>query len=266
MSKHSMRGKTALVTGASSGIGLQLARLHAREGGNLVLVARRAERLEELAAEIEEAHDVDVSVIVSDLSLHGAAQALYDRCETQDLQIDVLINNAGFGGHGKFIERDLDRDRAMMQLNMVALSELCHLFIPGMVEREWGRVLNVGSTAGFLPGPLQAVYFASKAYVNSFSQALAQELKGTGVTVTVLCPGPVATEFEKAADLEGLGAFKLAAGAKGVARKGYRAMLRGQLLVVDNPALGFMMRNIVPHIPRGPLLRMSESTMKKPKE
>ena len=264
MGKETMRGKTALVTGASSGIGLQLARIHANEGGNVVLVARRADRLEELAEELQASHDIEASVIATDLSVPGAATALFERCTAEELQIDVLINNAGFGGHGRFIDRELDKDREMMQLNMIALSELCHLFVQGMVERGWGRVLNVGSTAGFLPGPLQAVYYATKAYVNSFSQALAQELTGTGVTVTVLCPGPVATEFVAAADLEGIGAFKRAPGPTVVARKGYRAMQRGELLLVDNPALGFVVRNIVPHLPRRQLLRLSESSLKKP--
>ena len=263
MAKESMEGRTALVTGASSGIGEALAREHARHGGALVLAARRRERLEALAEELRAQDGTEVTVMTTDLANPGATRKLFDDCERAELQIDVLINNAGFGGHGRFLDRDLDDDRRMMQLNMVALTELCHLFMPGMVERGWGRVLNVGSTAGFLPGPLQAVYCASKAYVNSFSQALAQELKGTGVHVTVLCPGPVKTEFVQAADLEGLEAFKRAPGPQGVAKKGYAAMRRGELLVIDNRALGFLVRNVVPHLPRRQLLRLSEMTMKK---
>jgi short-subunit dehydrogenase len=217
----SMTGKTALVTGASSGIGEWLAREHAQRGGDLVLVARRGERLEALAAELREGHGIEVTVIAMDLGVPGAAEQLMQACDDANLQIDVLINNAGFGGHGRFVERGLDKDLQMMQLNMVALTELTYHCLQGMVERGEGRVLNVGSTAGFLPGPLQAVYYATKAFVNSFSQAIAQELKGTGVTVTVLCPGPVATEFVEAADLDGLSAFKSAPGPESVARKGY---------------------------------------------
>jgi short-subunit dehydrogenase len=263
MSKNEMQGKRALVTGASSGIGEELAREHAAHGGDLVLVARRENRLHALADALQADYQIDVRVLPEDLASPGAVGRVVDACARDGLDIDVLINNAGFGGHGRFLERDFERDREMMQLNMVVLSELCHRFMPAMVERGHGRVLNVGSTAGFLPGPLQAVYYATKAYVNSFSQALAQELADTGVTVTVLCPGPVATEFASAADLDGLSAFKRAPGPRSVARKGYAAMLKGQLLVVDNPALGFVVRNVVPHMPRRQLLRFSEFTMKK---
>jgi short-subunit dehydrogenase len=259
----SMTGKTALVTGASSGIGEWLAREHAQRGGDLVLVARGGERLAALAAELREGHDIEVTVIAMDLGVPGAAEQLMQACDDANLQIDVLINNAGFGGHGRFVERGLDKDLQMMQLNMVALTELTYHCLQGMVERGEGRVLNVGSTAGFLPGPLQAVYYATKAFVNSFSQAIAQELKGTGVTVTVLCPGPVATEFVEAADLDGLSAFKSAPGPESVARKGYAAMERGELVAFNDARLGFLLSNVVPHLPRRQVLKMSEATMKK---
>ncbi|MFT4769639.1 MAG: short-subunit dehydrogenase, partial [Glaciecola sp.] len=202
---------TALITGASAGIGEELARVHAEKGGHLILVARRKDRLESIATQLRAEHGVQVQVIAADLAKPGAAKKLMADVDALGTQVDVLINNAGFGGHGKFHESGLERDQRMMQLNMVALTELAYYFAQGMVERGAGKILNVGSTAGFLPGPLQAVYYASKAYVNSFSQAIANELEGTGVTVTVLCPGPVATEFQEAGDLAGVKGFDLAA-------------------------------------------------------
>ena len=194
---------TALVTGASAGIGEEIARVHAEQGGDLILVARRQDRLDALAASIAQEHGVRVDVIAMDLSKTGAAKRLYTKVQEMGLVVDVLVNNAGLGAHGSFHESDLKRQTQMLQVNITALTELTHLFVQDMVDRGAGRILNVGSTAGFLPGPLQAVYYATKAYVNSFSQAIANELEGTGVTVTVLCPGPVATEFQEVADLGG---------------------------------------------------------------
>ena len=254
---------TALITGASAGIGEELARIHAQKGGDLILVARRRERLDSLAEECRSEHGVDVQVIAADLAKPRAAQALFAKVEEQGLVVDVLINNAGFGGHGKFHEADLARERRMIQLNIMTLTELTHLFVQDMVERGKGRVLNVGSTAGFLPGPLQAVYYASKAYVNSFSQAIANELEGTGVTVTVLCPGPVATEFQEAADLGGVKGFELAADARSVAECGYKAMQKGQLLAVNDFKLRILLEGILPWLPRRQILRMSRLTMEK---
>jgi len=254
---------TALVTGASAGIGEELAWVHAERGGDLVLVARRADRLDALAAAIRDEHGVAVEVIAMDLAKSTAPKRLATRLEELGLEIDVLINNAGLGAHGEFHESPWSRQQQMLQLNIVALTELTHLLVQGMVERGRGRILNVGSTAGFLPGPLQAVYYASKAYVNSFSQAIANELQGTGVTVTALCPGPVATEFQEVADLGGIRGFDFAADARSVAECGYKAMEKGTLVAVNDPKLRVLLEGIVPFMPRRSLLWMSRKTMEK---
>ncbi|MEE4278078.1 MAG: SDR family oxidoreductase [Halieaceae bacterium] len=255
--------KTALITGASAGIGEALAWVHAEKGGDLILVARRKERLDVLAAAITADHGVRVEVITADLSKPGAAKRLVAEVEERGLQVDILINNAGLGAHGAFHESALERQTTMLQVNITALTELTHLLVQGMVERGNGKVLNVGSTAGFLPGPLQAVYYATKAFVNSFSQAIANELEGTGVTVSVLCPGPVATEFQGVADMGGVKGFDFAADARSVAECGYRAMEKGRLVVVNDPKLRVLLEGIVPFIPRRPLLWMSRKTMEK---
>lgn len=256
-------GNTALITGASAGIGEELAWIHAEKGGDLVLVARREDRLNALAEAIRDEHKVDVVVLTADLGEAGAANRLVTSLKRRKRQIDVLINNAGLGAHGAFHESSLERQQQMLQVNMVALTELTHLLVQGMVQRGQGQILNVGSTAGFLPGPLQAVYYATKAYVNSLSQALANELQGTGVTVTVLCPGPVATEFQEVADMGGVKGFDFAADARSVAECGYRAMEKGRLVAVNDPRLRVLLEGIVPFIPRRPLLWMSRKTMEK---
>jgi short-subunit dehydrogenase len=253
----------ALITGASAGIGEELAKLHAQKGGDLIIVARRRERLDALAASLIAENGVDVRVISADLSRPRAAEKLAKNIEGLGLTVDVLINNAGFGGHGKFHEGALEREQRMMQVNMVALTELTHHIVQGMVARGHGRILNVGSTAGFLPGPLQAVYYASKAYVNSFSQAIANELQGTGVTVTALCPGPVATEFQEAGNLEGVRGFDLAADAVSVAKCGYRAMEKGDLLAVNDPKIRVFLEGVLPFLPRRGVLWMSRKSMEK---
>ncbi len=257
-------GNTALITGASSGIGESLARIHAAKGGDLVLVARRKDRLEALKTELETAHGITVHVLVEDLAAAGAAERIFAATEEAGLEIDVLVNNAGFGGHGKFHERDLARDRAMMQVNMVALVELTHLYVQGMVRRGSGKILHVASTAGFMPGPLQAVYYATKAFVVSFSQAIAEELSGTGVTSTALCPGAVDTGFVAASDLEGAALFqKPGASAESVATCGYDAMARGDLVKINDAGLGFALGWIVPLLPRRLALTLSRKAMEK---
>jgi short-subunit dehydrogenase len=177
----------------------------------------------------------------------------------------VLVNNAGFGGHGKFHEQELAQIQGMMQLNMHALTTLTRLYLPAMVARGSGRVLNVASTAGFMPGPLQAVYYATKAYVVSLSQAISEELTGTGVTVTALCPGPVATGFVARGDLEGISLFDRAASAESVAAFGYKAMERGQLIAVNDASVGFLVNWIVPFLPRKIMLKASRQSMEKSK-
>lgn len=254
---------TALITGASSGIGTEFARLQAAAGGDMVLVARSSDKLNALKAELEAAHNVSVTVIAEDLAVAGAADKVFAATEAAGIRVDVLINNAGFGGHGKFHERPLDKERQMIQLNITTLTELTHLYVQGMVARGGGKVLNVASTAGFLPGPLQAVYYATKAYVLSFSQAIAEELGDTGVTVTALCPGPVDTGFVSEANLENVAAFDKAATPAKVAKIGFEAMQRGKLVTIDNPAFSVMLNWIVPLLPRKAVLKISRKSMEK---
>ncbi|HEX7506237.1 MAG TPA: SDR family oxidoreductase, partial [Polyangia bacterium] len=182
--------KMALVTGASAGIGRALARLAAKDGHDLVLVARRRDRLEELSAELTAAHGVQVTVIAADLSDHAAPAAIAERLRSDGKHVDFLINNAGFGSCGPFSQAVLDREVEMIHLNIRALVQLTHLFLPEMLARRSGRILNVASVAGFVPGPYMATYYASKAFVLSFTEALSAELLGTGVSITASCPGP----------------------------------------------------------------------------
>ena len=256
-------GNTALVTGASSGIGVELAKYHASKGGDVVLVARSEDKLNALKAELENAHGITATVIASDLAQPDAAEKIFAATEAAGLQIDILINNAGFGGHGKFHERDLAKDQAMMQVNMVTLVNLTHLYLQGMVSRNFGKILHVASTAAFMPGPLQAVYYATKAFVVSFSQAIVQELKGTNVTSTALCPGTVATGFVAAGDLDGIKAWDNAATPDSVAKCGYDAMLKGNLVKINEIGLSFMVNWVVPFLPRKTMLKMSQKFMEK---
>jgi short-subunit dehydrogenase len=226
--------KTALVTGASSGIGLELARIFAREGYNLVLVARNADRLRQLASELEKAHGARSLILATDLTEPGAAAYVLDQTTRAGLQLDVLVNNAGFGQYGLFAENDLEECLRQIQLNVTTLTHLTRLYLPGMIERKSGRILNVASTAAFQPGPLMAVYFASKAYVLHFSEALANELNGSGVSVTCLCPGATVTEFHKRANATGQRLLKMGAmDARTVAEDGYRAMMAGKPVVIS---------------------------------
>jgi short-subunit dehydrogenase len=254
---------TALVTGASSGIGVELAKYHASKGGDVVLVARSVDKLNELKAELERDHGITAIVIASDLAQPDAAGKIFSATEAMGLQIEVLINNAGFGGHGKFHERDLAKDQAMMQVNMVTLVNLTHLFLQGMVSRNSGKLLHVASTAAFMPGPLQAVYYATKSFVVSFSQAIAQELEGTGVTSTALCPGAVATGFVKAGDLDGIDLWDKAATPESVAKCGYDAMMEGKLVKINEIGLSFMLNWVVPLMPRKTVLKISQKAMEK---
>lgn len=223
----------ALITGASSGIGLELARIMASEGHNLILVARREEVLNTLKAQWEQEFRVKVEVRAVDLSLPGQAQVLYDDCRDQGLVVDTLVNNAGFGDYGKFDASKLDVYRNMLQLNVMALTELTALFVRDMKQRLSGRILNVGSIAAFQPGPNLAVYAATKAYVMQFTEALNYELRGTGVTVTLLSPGVTETGFVTRASM---GAAVMAQNkkmdARTVALAGYKAMKAGSLNVI----------------------------------
>jgi uncharacterized protein len=226
--------KTALITGASFGIGMELARIFSREGHNLVLVARSADRLRQLASELEKAHATRSLILASDLTEPGSAAYLLDQTTRADITVDVLVNNAGFGQFGLFLENDLEECLHQIQLNITTLTHLTRLYLPEMVERKSGRILNVASTAAFQPGPLMAVYYASKAYVLHFSEAIANELRGTGVTVTCLCPGATATEFHKRAHMTDIQLLRFGAmDARTVAEDGYRALIAGKPVVIS---------------------------------
>ena len=186
---NSFAGKWALITGASSGLGLDFADLLAEQKVNLVLAARRRESMEKLAADLRRKYGVDVLVEAIDLAAPGAARHLKSSLDARSVTIDILLNNAGYGLHGALLDTQIERTTDMIQLNIVALTHLTKLLLPGMVARRRGHVLNIASTAAFQPGPLMAVYYATKAYVLSFSEAIAEELRNSGVTVTALCPG-----------------------------------------------------------------------------
>jgi hypothetical protein len=241
----------ALVTGASSGIGAHLARELANDGHDLILVARRSAPLQELAEEIEAA-GANATVLVADLSRIGAAAELVGEIQRRGLAIDVLVNAAGLGDSGRFDETNTVRLAEMLQVNIVALTELTHLLLPGMVTRRRGRILLVASIAAFQPGPQMAAYSASKAYVLSFGEAIAYELKDTGVTVTTLCPGPTATEFARVARVEDAPLFNGSAhvmSAEEVARFGYEGLKAGRRVVIAGitNTLMAMSARVTPH-------------------
>jgi len=224
-------GKTALVTGASVGLGRDLAELFARDGHHLVLTARNESQLMELAAKLRDQYRVNIDVIVQDLSAAGAADRIFGQLGARP--IDYLVNNAGFGTHGPFAEAEVGSQLAMLQVNIVALTHLTRLILPGMLERGSGRIMNMASVAAFLPGPLMAVYYATKAYVLSFSEALASEIAGSGVTVTAVCPGPTKTEFQLRAGIAESPLFQRGVmTSPQVARIGYDAMMHGRRSVV----------------------------------
>jgi len=225
---------TALITGASAGIGRELARLFAHHHNDVVLVARREERLREIAAEIESDAAVTAHVVAADLAAPDGARDLYEEVARRGIEVEYLVNNAGFGTFGPFAETDPHKTMDLVRLNIAALTELSALFLPHMVRRHSGRVLNVASAAAFQPGPLMATYYASKAYVLHLSEALNEELEGTGVSVTALCPGVVRTEFHQVADMEssGLVIGRRVYSVEEVAEAGYAAMMRGKAMVV----------------------------------
>ena len=225
--------RVALITGASAGLGLEYSKLFAAEGHDVVLVARRQDRLEALAAQLQQAHGTRTHIVATDLATAEGPRRVTDELQRLGLEIDFLVNNAGFGTSGVFAETDLARELEMIQVNIVALVTLTRSLLPRMIARKRGRILNVGSTAGFQPGPFMAVYYASKAFVNSFTEALWYELRGTGVSATVSCPGATATEFAAVAGNDRSRLFRLgAASPASVAREGYRAMMAGKPIVV----------------------------------
>jgi short-subunit dehydrogenase len=226
---------TALITGASGGIGYELAKLFAKDHHNLVLVARSGPKLNKVADELQSEFGVSVKTVALDLSAAAAPQFLFDQLGREGLVIDVLVNNAGYGKFGEFVQIPLEESLGQIQLNVAALTHLTKLFLGPMMERGSGKIMNVASTAGFQPGPLMAVYYATKAYVISFSEALANEVKGKGVTVTCFCPGATDTSFQDRAGTENSRLFKKLApmDVKTVARDGYLGSMKGRTLVIS---------------------------------
>jgi short-subunit dehydrogenase len=226
--------RTALITGASGGIGYELAKLFARDQHNLVLVARSGDRLSQVATELQ-SFGVSVKTFALDLAQVPAPKFLFDQLQREGILVDVLINNAGFGALGEFATMPDDQILGQIQLNITALTELTRLFLPPMISRRSGRVMNVASTAGFQPGPLMAVYYATKAYVISFSEAIANEVHNSGVSVTCFCPGATETGFAKRAGNDKTRVFKKfgAMDAGKVALDGYRAVMEGRTLAIS---------------------------------
>ena len=238
-----MKKQTVLITGASGGIGLELATLFERNGHDLVLVARSKDKLDEAASAFQSHHGITVHTIVHDLSRTDSARALYEEVRRRGISIDVLINNAGAGTWGEFWQTDLARETEILQLNVVSLVQLTKLFLQDMIKNRNGKILNVASTAAFQAGPLMAVYYASKALVLSFTEALANETRGSGVTVCALCPGPTETNFRSAAGMKKSMLFSrhLNLPSTEVARVGYEGLKRGKTVIIP----GFKNRLIV---------------------
>lgn len=251
-------GKLALVTGASGGLGVEFAKLLAADGYDLVIVARSGDKLAAIANQLRTEHGVAVDAIAQDLGVAGAADALFARVP----RCDVLINNAGFASNGAFERIPGERVREEITLDVLTLTELTHRYLPGMKERREGRILNVASTAGFLPGPFMAVYYACKAYVISFSEALWEELQGTGVHVTCLCPGATQTGFAARAGTADTRLFRMgAANAAAVAREGYRAMMSGKRLHIAGPPTNWVVPFAASFVPRRLLLWFSKKAV-----
>ncbi|WP_295090546.1 SDR family oxidoreductase [uncultured Ruminococcus sp.] len=244
--------KTALITGSYGGLGTCFVNIHAETGGDLILVGRNPDKLNVQKAEVEKKYSVTVHTITADLSLPDAAQKIYDTCKEQGWTVDYLINNAGFGGQGDFTrERTMEQDMSMIAVNIETPTRLCKLFLPDFVARKAGKVLNVSSTAATMPGPLQACYYATKAYLTSWSNALWRELKGTGVTVTCLMPGAMQTGFANAGGLSDTKLFANAVDPMPIAQDGYTGMLHGKLNVTSGlPGWQKPMMTFAPMFPK----------------
>lgn len=256
--------KTALITGASNGIGLELARVHASKGDNLVLVARSNTKLDELKLELEKKYKVSVHTIGKDLSAPNAALEVYTETNEKKIQIDYLINNAGFGDFGMFYETDWNKELQMINLNITTLTQFTKLYLQDMVKRKNGRIMNVASTAAFQSGPTMAVYYATKAYVLSFSEAIDNEVRDKGVTVTTLCPGATESGFQAAAKMEesALVKGKKLPSSKEVAEYGYKAMMQGKTVAIHG-FMNSMMANAVRFIPRSVVVKLTRKIQNK---
>ncbi len=255
---------TALITGASNGIGLELAKLFAADGTDVVLVARSENKLRELAAALTAQYKVKAHVLAKDLSNYHTAAEIFDWCRENGIAISHLVNNAGFGDFGFFHESDWTKQEQMINLNITTLTYLTRLFLPGMVQAKAGRVLNVASTAAFQPGPTMSVYYATKAYVLHFSEAISNELQGTGVTVTAVCPGAFESGFQAAAAME---ESKLVKGKKlptsmEIASYGYRHMQKGTRVAIPG-VMNKLLTNSIRFTPRGLVLKIVRSMQNK---
>lgn len=256
-----MTEKTALITGASSGIGYELARLFAADGSDVVLVARREERLAELATAIEADHDVTATVVPQDLATREGPRELFEAVGDRDVDVHTLVNNAGFGNYGGFDRTDLAAETTMIDLNVTAVTALTKLFVGPMLDRGDGAVLNVASMAGMAPTPKQAVYSSTKAYVLSFSEAIAYEFQTRGIDVTALCPGPVATEFFERGNLDESGIEdNPQMDPATVARAGYDGLKAGERVVIPSRRMRFLAQ-LKRVLPRRRVVRLAEQSV-----
>ena len=252
--------KVALITGAASGIGKEFSIIHAKKGGNIVAVDINAEGLKTLKSELETKYGIEVYTIKKDLTQLSAPQEIHNEVLNHNIQVDYLINNAGFGGVGAFHERDWNTDLAMIQVNIIALTALTREFLPGFIARDSGKILNVSSTVSLVPGPYQAVYFATKAYVTSFNRSLYGELSDTGISCTALLPGATKTAFGDHSGMNKTAIYKKPASAKEVASQGYKAMEKGEIETIAG--LGWNQRMELKFIP----FLSSESLVKRIKK
>lgn len=252
-----MDKKLALITGATGGLGNEFANIHAATGGNLLLVGRNENKLSEMKKRLEKQYHVQIYIFSVDFSEEDAAEKIYRFVTDSKIKIDYLINNAGFGGRGEFHERTMELDMSVISVNIVTLTKLCKLILPNMVKAGSGKILNVSSTASMSPGPLQAVYYATKAYVTSLSNGIWQEIQGTGVTVTALLPGAMNTGFASASDMGNTALFANAVEPSTVAKDGYQGMLKGKINVVSGlPGWQKPFMSLMPLFPKKPILKM----------
>jgi len=255
---------TALITGASNGIGLELAKIHASKGGDLVLVARNKSKLDEIKTELEKQYKVSVYIISKDLSLTNSAQEVYNETIKENIQVDYLINNAGFGDFGMFVETDWNKELQMINLNITTLTHFTKLYLQDMIKRNSGKIMNVASTAAFQSGPTMAVYFATKAYVLSFTEAVSNEVSDKGITITALCPGATETGFQTAGGMEESNLFKgkKLPTAKQVADYGYRSMMKGKTVAIHG-IMNYILSNSVRFTPRALVVKITRKIIGK---
>lgn len=250
----------ALITGASSGIGEALAIEHAKRQGDLILVARRTDKLNDIKKKLESKYNTSVTIITKDLSDRQQVQSLYDEVKQSGVTIDILINNAGFGGNGNFHERAWETDQKMIDVNINALSMLTHLFLNDMIKADKGNIMNVASVASYMPGPKQATYFATKAFVRSLSFAISEEIKNTNVHITTVCPGPTKSEFQEISDMNSK-LFKNAKTSAQVAKEGYRAMEKKKRNIITDLQQAFLIK-MLPFVPNSLSLAITHKMLK----